>query len=191
MQRNVVETVMGAVVLLVAAGFLFFFSRTTDIAATGGYEITAHFSKIDGLSTGAPVRVSGIKVGQITGFSLDPKTYQAIVRMNIDSDIQLPTDTAAVVASAGLLDGKFMSLEPGSDDEMLKNGSQIEYTQSTPSLEQLLGQVIFSLTKEKGGDAPGEKGGDAPVAPAVAAPVAAPAAEPAVAPAATEEPATP
>lgn len=187
MQRNIVETVMGAVVLLVAGGFLIFFSRTTDISSGGGYEITANFSKIDGLATGAPVRVSGVKVGQVSGFELDPKTYQAVVRMSIDADVKLPTDTAAVVAGAGLLDGKFMSLEPGSDDEVLQNGSKIEYTQSTPSLEQLLGQVIFSLTKEKKDD-----GAAAPAAaPAAAATTSAPAAaSPEAAPAA-EEPATP
>lgn len=157
MQRSIVETVMGAVVLLVAGAFLFFFYRTTDIKPSSGYEVTANFSKIDGLAAGAPVRISGVKVGQVTGFDLDKKTYQAVVRMNINADVELPADTAAVVASAGLLDGKFMSLEPGSDDEMLKPGSMIEYTQSTPSLEQLLGQVIFSLTKDKKDDgaAPG------------------------------------
>lgn len=149
MQRNIMETVLGGVVLLVAAGFLFFFYRATDIKPVGGYALTAHFSKVDGLQTGAPVRVSGVKVGQVTSFALDPKTYMAVVTMNIEDSIKLPKDTAAVVASAGLLDGKFMTLEPGSDEETLKPGERIEYTQSTPSLEQLLGQVIFSLNKDK------------------------------------------
>lgn len=153
MQRNVIETVMGAVVLVVAGGFLFFFYRTTDIHPATGYDLSAHFSKIDGIEAGAPVRISGVKVGQVTSFTLDPKTYQAVVHMNINNDVQVPTDTAAVIASGGLLDGKFMTLQPGNDDEMLKAGGVIEYTQSTPSLEQLLGQVIFSLTKDKKEDA--------------------------------------
>lgn len=148
MQRNIVETILGAVVLLVAGSFLFFFYRTTDIKPTAGYELTAHFSKIDGLETGSPVRISGVKVGQVTSFDLDPDTYQAVVRLNIQDSVHLPKDTAAVVASAGMLDGKFMTLEPGSDEEMLGAGDRIRYTQSTPSLEQLLGQVIFSLNKD-------------------------------------------
>ncbi len=149
MQKNLVETILGAVVLLVAAGFLLFFYRTTDIHPTSGYVISAAFSKIDGLDAGAPVRVSGVKVGQVVDFKLDPNNYRAIVRMNINDGVKLPKDTAAVIASAGLLDGKFMSLEPGSDDQLLAPGDQIEFTQSTPGLEQLLGQVIFSLTKDK------------------------------------------
>jgi phospholipid/cholesterol/gamma-HCH transport system substrate-binding protein len=149
MQRNIAETAMGAVVLLVAGAFMFFFYRTTDIAPTTGYELTANFSKIDGLENGSPVRIGGVKVGQVTGFELDRENFQAIVRMNIESDIQLPADTGAVITSSGLLDGKFMTLEPGADEETLKPGDRIEYTQSTPSLEQMLGQVIFSLTNDK------------------------------------------
>ncbi len=160
MQKNLVETILGAVVLLVAGGFLAFFYKTTDIHPSSGYVITAAFSKIDGLDTGSPVRVSGVKVGQVLDFTLDPKNYRAIVRMNINDGVRLPKDTAAVIASSGLLDGKFLSLDPGADEEMLKAGDQIEFTQSTPGLEQLLGQVIFSLNKDKGDDK--KKSGDKP-----------------------------
>ena len=149
MQKNIVETILGAVVLLVAGLFLAFFYKTTDIRPSSGYVVTAAFSKIDGLDSGSIVRISGVKVGQVLDFRLDPENFRAIVRMNIQDDIKLPRDTAAVIASSGLLDGKFMSLEPGADEAFLQPGDQIEFTQSTPGLEQLLGQVIFSLTKDK------------------------------------------
>ena len=149
MKKNIVETILGAIVLVVAGGFLTFFYKTTDIHPSSGYEITAAFNKIDGLDTGSPVRVSGVKIGQVLDFKLDPKNFRAIVRMNINDGIKLPLDTAAVIASSGLLDGKFMSLEPGADEEFLEPGDQIEFTQSTPGLEQLLGQVIFTMTKDK------------------------------------------
>lgn len=151
MQKNIAETVLGAVVLLVAGLFLAFFYKTTDIRPTSGYTVTAAFSKIDGLDTGSVVRVSGVKVGQVLDFKLDPVNFRAIVRMNIQNGVKLPKDTAAVIASSGLLDGKFLSLEPGADEEFLQPGDQIEFTQSTPGLEQLLGQVIFSLNKDKDG----------------------------------------
>ena len=147
MNKNVVETVLGAVVLLVTVGFLFFAYKTTDLRPIEGYELKASFSQIDGLEVGSLVKVSGVRVGKVLGFSIDPNNYSAIVRMNVDSNIRLPLDTAAVIASSGLLGGKFMSLEPGADEEMLEDGDLIEYTQSVPSLEKLLGQVIFSLNK--------------------------------------------
>ena len=151
MQKNLVETILGAVVLIVAGAFLAFFYKTTDIHPSSGYSVTAAFSQINGLEAGSIVKVSGVKVGQVTDFTLDQKNYRAIVKMNINNDIKLPKDTAAVIASAGLLGGNYMSLQPGSDDQMLQNGDEIQFTQSTPGLEQLLGQVIFNLTKGKDG----------------------------------------
>ncbi len=195
MQRNIVETMMGAVVLLVAIGFMFFFYRTTDIGpASGGYELRANFSKIDGLTTGSPVRIGGVKVGQVTSFELDRNNYQAVVHMTIEDGVKIPADTAAVINSDGLLGGKFMTLEPGSDDEMIAAGGRVEYTQSTPSLEQLLGQVIFSLTKEKSGETSSKEEAPAPeaqmpeVSPAAETPEASTEAEPAEAPPAAETP---
>lgn len=171
MQKNLVETILGAVVLLVAGGFLTFFYKTTDIHPSNGYVITAVFSQINGLDTGSPVKISGVKVGQVLDFALDPKNYRAVVRMNINNGVQLPKDTAAVIASAGLLDGKFMSLQPGSDDAMLQGGDQIQFTQSSPGFEELLGQVIFNLNKDKDSDKGGSKkhNGSAPPQPASSA----------------------
>lgn len=153
MQRNMAETILGAAVILIAAAFLFYFSRSVDAGAGGdGYRLTAAFAKIDGIDAGAPVRISGITVGKVIGLTLNPDTYQAEVNVVINKDVKLPRDTAAVVSSDGLLGGKFMTLEPGGEEEFLADGDRIEYTQSTLSLEQLLGQVVFSLTKDSSQD---------------------------------------
>lgn len=145
MRRNVIETVLGGVVLAVAAFFLAFAYTSADLRKVDGYEITANFSSISGLQGGADVRISGVKVGTVTGLTLDAKSYQAVVHMSIDPDIKLPKDTAAVIASESLLGGKFLSLEPGGEPDMIAAGGRVQYTQSTPGIEQLLGQVIFSL----------------------------------------------
>tara|TARA_B100000686_G_scaffold319458_1_gene370222 strand:+ start:4876 stop:5427 length:552 start_codon:yes stop_codon:yes gene_type:complete len=158
MKRNSVETIMGAVVILLAVGFVYFFQKTTDIGKVGGYEIQAKFSKIDGLSRGTPVRISGVDVGKVTDFELDSESYMAIVTMNIQDGIEIPFDTAAVISSESLLGGKYLSLEPGADPEMLAEGDMIEYTQSTPGLEALLGQAIYSFSK--GDDSGEEKSSD-------------------------------
>lgn len=151
MQRNIVETILGAVVLLIAGGFVFFFYRTTDIHPATGYEISAEFSNVSGLEAGSPVRIAGVKVGQVLGFALDKKAYRAIVHMNIDTDVDLPLDTSAVITSAGLLDGKFMTLQPGGDEDNIKPGGKIGFTQASPSLEELLGKFIFSTGKSNDG----------------------------------------
>jgi len=144
MKRNAVETVMGAVVLIVAAVFLFFAYTTSEVGAVSGYDLTARFDRVEGLRDGGDVRVSGIKVGTILSQKLDPKTFQAIVRMSIDSKVILPVDTIASISSSGLLGDKYLALQPGNEDETIKPGGTIGHTQPAMSLESLIGQMIFS-----------------------------------------------
>lgn len=144
MSRNAIETVMGALVLVIAGLFLFFAYSTSQIRRTSGYEVTANFDRIDGIREGGDVRISGIKVGSIVSQTLDPKTYLATVRMTIDPEVKLPTDTVAQIASSGLLGDKFLSLVPGGAEETIPPGGQIQFTQPAISLESLIGQYIFS-----------------------------------------------
>ncbi|MFV3073189.1 outer membrane lipid asymmetry maintenance protein MlaD [Niveispirillum fermenti] len=161
MRRNVIETVLGAVVLLVAGFFLFFAYTSSSVRAISGYPLEARFSSTGGLSAGADVRISGVKVGTVTQQYLDKQTYQAVIRMEIDSNVQLPRDTSASIASESLLGGRYLQLDPGGEDDWLKPGDMIEYTQSAVNLEELLGRFIFSST---GGG--GASGGDAGAPPA-------------------------
>jgi phospholipid/cholesterol/gamma-HCH transport system substrate-binding protein len=144
MKRNAVETIMGAVVLVVAALFLFFAYTTTAIRAVSGYELTARFDRVGGLKNGADVKISGIKVGTVVNQSLDPKTFEAVVRLSVESDIKLPVDTVAAVSSSGLLGTDFLSLTPGNEDEIIKPGGTIGHTQPPMDLQSLIGQFIFS-----------------------------------------------
>ncbi|HEV8678131.1 MAG TPA: outer membrane lipid asymmetry maintenance protein MlaD, partial [Stellaceae bacterium] len=127
MRGNVIETVMGAVVLVVAALFLVFAYQTSQLRAVSGYEVIANFERIDGIRQGGDVRMSGIKIGSIVSEQLDPKTFLATVRMSIDPSIQLPDDTVAAIVSAGLLGDKYMSLVPGGSDKMIPPGGRIKY----------------------------------------------------------------
>lgn len=152
MRRNLIETVMGAVVLAVAALFIVFAYSKAEVGAVEGYEIVAKFDRIDGIRPGTDVRMSGIKVGTVAAASLDPQTYLAIVRMTIRDDIKVPTDTSVAVSSDGLLGDKFLALSPGGADEMLKPGAEITLTQGSIDLMSLVGQMIFSQTGKDGDD---------------------------------------
>jgi phospholipid/cholesterol/gamma-HCH transport system substrate-binding protein len=144
MKRNAVETVMGAVVLVVAALFLFFAYTTTSMRSVSGYELSARFDRVGGLRTGADVKISGIKVGTVLDQALDPKSFEAVVRLSVQSDIKLPVDTIAAVTSSGLLGSDFLSLTPGNEDEIIKPGGRIGHTQPPMDLQSLIGQYIFS-----------------------------------------------
>jgi phospholipid/cholesterol/gamma-HCH transport system substrate-binding protein len=144
MSRNLLETLLGAIVLIVAIGFLLFAYNTSQVKEDGGYELIARFDKVDGLERGSDVRISGIKVGTVLDQTLDPETYRAEVRFSLREDIQLPADTSAAVVSNGLLGGKYLALVPGGDIEMLEPGGEVTLTQSAVNLEDLIGHMIFN-----------------------------------------------
>ncbi|MDP2697035.1 outer membrane lipid asymmetry maintenance protein MlaD [Thalassospira sp.] len=144
MSNRIIETLAGAAVISVAVVFAYISYDRAGLQSVDGYELTASFSRIDGLVVGNDVKISGVKVGSVIGQDLDPRTYMAVVRMSVRSDVELPTDSAAKIASDGLLGGKFISLEPGGDIDMLAAGAEIQYTQGSVNLEELIGQVIYS-----------------------------------------------
>jgi len=166
MHRNVIETVMGAVVLAVALVFLGFAYTSANLHTASGYRLRAQFDQADGVGAGTDVRIGGVKVGTVTSVTLNPETYLADVELSIDPSIKLSQDTAAAISSDGLLGGRSLSLSPGArpDDASgwLKDGDTIDHTQSNPSLEQLLGQVIFSIgqlgDRANAGGGPGAPG---------------------------------
>ncbi len=154
MKRNHIETVLGAVVLVVAAIFFGFSYSAASVGNVSGYNLTADFTGIGGLGIGDAVQISGVKVGSIAKIELQPETYQARVTVAIDDSIKLPEDTSALISSESLLGGRYLELQPGASDEMLGAGDHISYTQAPQNLEQLLGKFIFSMDGAKGGDAP-------------------------------------
>ncbi|MEM6780616.1 MAG: MlaD family protein [Pseudomonadota bacterium] len=144
MKRSIIETVLGAVVLVVALLFLSFSYSTANVGAVDGYEISANFTGIGGLGIGDDVQISGVKVGSISRVEL-ADSYLATVYMSIDPAIELPDDTAAFISSESLLGGKFLALEPGASEDYLEEGGVVQYTQAPQNLEQLLGKFIFSM----------------------------------------------
>ena len=144
MHRNTLETVMGAIVLLAAAGFVMLAYEAADVKGNGGYEIAAEFGSTGGLSVGDDVRISGIKVGQITAQQLDPITYVAKVLMAIEPTIKIPSDSSARITAASLLGGNYLELMPGAATDTLGAGAVIYDTRDPISLSDLLGKAVFS-----------------------------------------------
>ncbi len=150
MSRNIVETLLGAAVLLVAFGFLSWAYTRSDLATPEGYLLRAAFDRIDGLEIGADVRVSGIRVGQVVEERLDLDTYRAEVVFSVREDVKLPRDSSAAIVSSGLLGGKYLSIIPGAEEDLLPPGGRITFTQSPVNLEDLLGRYIFGSQAEGG-----------------------------------------
>ena len=149
MNKKPVETIMGLVVLAVAALFMVFAYRVSDLQVVKGYEIKARFLKVGGLNTGADVRVNGIKVGTVLSQSINPTDYMVDVKMSLKPDIKLPVDSEITIAGDGLMGDKFIKIEPGQSSEMLKAGSTATNTKDAKSLEDMVGEIIFMVTNNE------------------------------------------
>src|SRR5436853_6885215 len=102
MQNTTFETIMGAIVILIAAGFLYFAYTSNSAGSLGGYDLRARFASADGIATGIDVRLHGIKIGSVSSLNLDPKSYAAVVHVSIRSDAKIPEDSSIKVTSAGI-----------------------------------------------------------------------------------------
>jgi phospholipid/cholesterol/gamma-HCH transport system substrate-binding protein len=142
LRANLAEALAGLVVLLVAGFFLFYAWNTTGQAGGDRYLLTARFPNTTGVTVGTDVRVSGMKVGQVTEQALDPKTWEAVVTLSVDRSLTLPVDTSAAISSEGLLGGSFVALMPGGEADVLKPGDEIVDTQGATDIMGLVGAFI-------------------------------------------------
>lgn len=144
--NNVVEFLVGAIVLAVAGLFLFYAYTTAGGSDVSGYRLNAEFDRVDGLTVGSDVRISGIKVGVVLDEVLDSENYLARVSFSVDSNIQLPDDSSVKITTNGLFGGSYLSIQPGGSDEILSDGDTVSFTQGSVDLIGLLSQAVFSAS---------------------------------------------
>ena len=141
------EFVVGLFVLVGLAALVVLASQvgSASFGRSEIYTITANFENIGGLNVKAPVAIGGVRIGRVTAIKLDTEFYSARVSMAIEKTYnELPIDTSAAILTSGLLGAQFVGLDPGGDFEFLGDGDEIELTQSTIQLENLIGRFMFS-----------------------------------------------
>jgi phospholipid/cholesterol/gamma-HCH transport system substrate-binding protein len=144
------EALIGACVVLVGALVLAFSYGTTGRASIPGYDLVARFNKADGIGLGSDVRLAGVSVGKVVGQSLDDH-FRAIVTMRMTPGVPVPTDSAALIHTDGLLGAKFIALQPGADETTLKPGEELHYTQDSMVLQDLLELIIAQAEAKRSG----------------------------------------
>ena len=150
MNTRAIEILVG---LFVAAGLAALFTLAIQVSnlrqldTGGGYQLTCFFGNIGGLKQQAPVTLSGVTIGRVSGIRYNPKRYMAEVTLDIAAQYDyLPKDTSASIYTAGLLGEQYLALEPGGSLENLKDGDTIEFTQSALVLEEIIGDMLVKLT---------------------------------------------
>lgn len=153
MGKRSIETLVGLFVLLGMGALVFLALKAANLASFGehkGYTVSARFDNIGGLKPRAPVRSAGVTVGRVRSISLDSKTYQGLVRMEIDNHVKFPKDSSAKILTSGLLGDQYVGIEAGGDEKELAPGDVIAQTQSAMVLENLIGQLIFNRAADAG-----------------------------------------
>ena len=154
MSKKGIETLVGLFVLLGMAGLVFLSLKAANLASFGqrdSYTVSARFDNVGALKPRAPVRSAGVTVGRVTSVSLDGRTYQGVVTMEIDREMQFPRDTSAKILTSGLLGDQYVGLEPGAEEKPLAPGDTIKMTQSAVVLENLISQFLFNKAAEPAG----------------------------------------
>jgi phospholipid/cholesterol/gamma-HCH transport system substrate-binding protein len=146
------DTLVGLFVASGVVGLFFLAMQVSNLSSfveEDSYTITARFENSGGLKIKSPVSAAGVKIGRVSNISFDPKTYESVVQMNINSHYNtIPDDTTASIFTAGLLGEQYVNLEPGGSDVYLQNDGEIEITQSAIILEKAIGQFLFKSAEE-------------------------------------------
>ena len=145
MKENILEIVVGCIVIIIAITFVFFTISSTGIKKKGWY-INAEFGNIGGLKVGDDVVIAGIKVGEVLSNKLDSQTFIAIVKLNLEKNISIPDDSIAKISSESLLGGQYVEIIPGASNIMFNEEQTIYNTRDPVSISDLLGQAVFSAS---------------------------------------------
>ena len=152
MNKKSTEVLVGLFVVLGALALLFLALKAANLASFSSsgatYTVQARFDNIGGLKARAPVRSAGVSVGRVVRIVLDAHTYQGLVTLEINQDVKFPKDSSAKILTSGLLGDQYIGIEPGGDEQDLKQGDTMTYTQSAVVLENLIGQFLFNKAAE-------------------------------------------
>ncbi len=146
MEREKTEIVVGIAIIILSLLLVLGVYNKGFLEKKGDYyKLKASFERVDGINIGNDVLISGVKIGEVLTKELDKNNYNALITLSINKEIKLPLDTSAEIASANLMGDKYISLVPGAETELLKDGDAIEFTQSSINLEGLLTKFFFGL----------------------------------------------
>lgn len=146
MKQNIIETLVGFTVIIIAIAFLIFaYKNGNQSASANGYTLKASFQSAEGITKGSEVRLAGVKIGTVYDIALDKTSFFAWVSISVEKGIKLPKDTRLEVTTSGILGSKYVSVIPGDSEEFLASGDQVKYTQSAVNIESLIGKLIYSF----------------------------------------------
>jgi phospholipid/cholesterol/gamma-HCH transport system substrate-binding protein len=152
MRTRSLELAVGGFLVIGIAALFFLAIKVSGLSSElsqPSYKVYVHFQNIGGLTVRSKVTMSGVTIGRVADIELDKKRLNAKVTLEIYNDVnEISTDAVASILTAGLLGEKYIGIVPGADDIFIKNGDEIEQTQSALVLEDLIGKFLFNKATE-------------------------------------------
>ena len=149
MKHNIIETIVGFLIIIVAGAFFFYAYNVSNSArVSDGYQLSASFENIEGISVGSDVKLSGIKIGHVDNIVLEKNTFFAKVIFRVANDVSIPKDSRVIVSTSGLIGNKYIRINPGASDATLSDGDKLIFTQSALNIEDLIAKLMYSLTSK-------------------------------------------
>ena len=147
MQRSKNDVWVGLFVMLGAVALVFLALQSANLLSLNfekTYHVVGRFDNIGGLKPKAAVRSAGVLVGRVESITFDDKTFQANIRLELESRYAFPKDSSLKILTSGLLGEQYIGIEPGGDEKNFAEGDVITQTQSAIVLENLISQFLFS-----------------------------------------------
>lgn len=161
--QRLVESLVGLFLVFALASLTvlaFKVSGLTSLFPEKSYEVSATFDDIGGLKVRAPVKISGVQIGEVESIKLDPITFKAVVKLSIrDKFSGIPDDSSAGILTAGLLGDNYVEITPMYGQTNLQNGGKIQFTRPAMILEKIIGQVIYKISNSSGNNNDTTNGG--------------------------------
>lgn len=156
MRRDAIETLVGAAVLLGAAGFVYLGFASSGVRTVSGYTIEAEFTDVSGVNPGTEVRLAGVKVGTVLTKALADDGQLAVLSLNLDEKYKVPADSKVRILPDGLLGGSYIAVEPGGADEDLADGAYVTFdrTQGAVNVVDLLARFVVQAAEAGQPDEP-------------------------------------
>jgi phospholipid/cholesterol/gamma-HCH transport system substrate-binding protein len=149
MKQQTIETIVGLLVLFIAAAFIYFgYAKNNNTIGTTRYKLLVSFENIDGISEGADVKIAGMKIGNVEKIEFDNENYRALLTLHINQDVNVPEDSRAIISTNGIIGNKYIKISPGASEDYLANNGIIKFTQSALNIEDLISKLIYAFTSK-------------------------------------------
>jgi phospholipid/cholesterol/gamma-HCH transport system substrate-binding protein len=145
MRRSALDIAVGVFVLVgvLALGWLSVRLGHVELLSAPGYPVIADFPSVGGLKTGSAVEIAGVEIGRVDRIDLGRDDYQARVTMTIRSDVKLQEDTIASIKTRGLIGEKYIKINPGGSEKLIKPNGKITEVEPPVDIEELISKYVF------------------------------------------------